>query len=60
MMDFVFDHHFLKEWLHQFPRAKVHRFPFAGHYLYEDEAEAINDLVRTFLETPQVIGEHVG
>jgi pimeloyl-ACP methyl ester carboxylesterase len=60
MRDFVFDHHFLKEWLHRFPRAKVHRFPFAGHYLYEDEAEAINDLVRAFLETPQVSREHVG
>jgi cis-3-alkyl-4-acyloxetan-2-one decarboxylase len=60
MMDFVFDDHFLKEWLRRFPRAQVHRFPDAGHYLFEDEAEAVNDLVRTFLDTPQVIGEHVG
>jgi cis-3-alkyl-4-acyloxetan-2-one decarboxylase len=60
MKDFVFDHYFLEEWLHRFPRAQVQRFPDAGHYLYEDEAEAINDLVRAFLETPQVIREHVG
>jgi len=60
MKDFVFDHHFLEEWLLRFPRAQVHRFPDAGHYLFEDEAKAVNDLVHAFLETPQVIREHVG
>ena len=49
MKDFVFDHHFLDEWVRRFPDAEVHRFPEAGHYLFEDEAEAINGLVRAFL-----------
>ena len=38
MKDFVFDHHFLDEWVRRFPAAEVHRFPRAGHYLFEDEA----------------------
>ena len=38
MKDFVFDHHFLDEWVRYFPEAQVHRFPQAGHYLFEDEA----------------------
>jgi haloalkane dehalogenase len=59
MKDFVFDHHFLDEWLDRFPRAQVNRFPDAGHYLFEDEAEAVNDLVHAFLGTPQVPREHV-
>ncbi len=45
MKDFVFDYHFLDEWVRYFPTAEVHRFPRAGHYLFEDEAEAINGLV---------------
>jgi haloalkane dehalogenase len=62
MRDFVFDSPFLEEWERRFPQAQVHRFPDAGHYLYEDEVEAIHHLVRAFLATPQtqVIREHVG
>jgi cis-3-alkyl-4-acyloxetan-2-one decarboxylase len=62
MRDFVFDHHFLEEWIRRFPGAQVRRFPDAGHYLYEDEHEAIHDQVLDFLEVPQarVIREHVG
>ncbi len=44
MKDFVFDHHFLDEWVSYFPDAEVHRFPEAGHYLFEDEADAIERL----------------
>jgi haloalkane dehalogenase len=48
--DFVFDEHFLKEWMHIFPHAKVYRFPDCGHYVLEDAKEEIEALVRTFLE----------
>jgi haloalkane dehalogenase len=50
LRDFVFDHHFLDEWVHRFPKADVHRFDRSGHYILEDEAETIVPLVRTFLE----------
>src|SRR5947209_4462471 len=46
MKDFVFDRHFLDEWVHRFPDAEVHRFPDAGHYILEDEGERIVPLVR--------------
>lgn len=48
--DFVFDRHFLKGWMERFPGAKVHSFPQAGHYVLEDEAEAIIPLVEEFLK----------
>jgi haloalkane dehalogenase len=48
--DFVFDKDFLAEWLRRFPHAEVHRFPDAGHYVLEDAAEEIIDLVRSFLK----------
>ena len=60
MKDFVFDHHFLAEWERRFPTADVHRFPEAGHYLFEDEADSINVLVQQFLAAQPVIREHVG
>jgi len=49
MKDFVFDHHFLAEWVRRFPGAEVHRFARAGHYVLEDEGEQIVPLVRAFL-----------
>ncbi|AGA27888.1 alpha/beta fold hydrolase [Singulisphaera acidiphila] len=49
MKDFVFDHHFLDEWIRRFPSAEVHRFPKSGHYILEDETETIVPLVRDFL-----------
>jgi acyl-CoA synthetase (AMP-forming)/AMP-acid ligase II/pimeloyl-ACP methyl ester carboxylesterase len=49
MRDFVFDAGFLAEWVRRFPRAQVHRFAEAGHYLLEDAGEAIIPLVRDFL-----------
>jgi haloalkane dehalogenase len=56
MKDFVFDHYFLEEWVSRFPAADVRRFPLAGHYLFEDEAEAVNEAVRTFLKFKAHIG----
>lgn len=50
MQDFVFDRHFLAEWVRRFPDAVVHRFPDAGHYVLEDEGPAILKLVREFLK----------
>ena len=47
--DFVFDHHFLREWERLLPSAEVHRFPNAGHYVLEDAGEEILPLLQTFL-----------
>jgi pimeloyl-ACP methyl ester carboxylesterase len=46
--------------MRRFPDARVERFPQAGHYLFEDEAAAINGLVTSFLAVQPVIEEHVG
>jgi haloalkane dehalogenase len=47
--DFVFDHHFLEEWMRIYPDAEVHRFPDCGHYILEDASEEIIPLIRRFL-----------
>jgi cis-3-alkyl-4-acyloxetan-2-one decarboxylase len=47
--DFVFDSDYLAEWQRRFPKAEVHRFPEAGHYLLEDAAERLLPLVKDFL-----------
>jgi haloalkane dehalogenase len=60
MKDFVFDPVFLKEWERRFPEAQSHRFHNAGHYLFEDEAATVNDLVRGFLAAHPVLAEPVG
>lgn len=54
MKDFVFDRRFLDEWTARFPGAEVHRFAQAGHYLLEDEPEAVLALVREFLSVQPV------
>lgn len=41
MRDFVFDRHFLAEWIRYLPQAEVHRFEGAGHYVLEDAREPI-------------------
>jgi haloalkane dehalogenase len=46
--DFVFDHHFLREWQRLLPAAEVHRFPNAGHYVLEDAGAEILPLVEDF------------
>ena len=40
---------FLAEWERRFPMAEVHRFPEAGHYVLEDEADRLVPLVQAFL-----------
>jgi len=52
LKDFVFDEPFLREWERRFPDAEVHRFPNAGHYVLEDEADALIPMIRRFLQTP--------
>lgn len=49
--DFVFDNHFLQEWLVRFPRAELHRFADCGHYVLEDAGPQLIPRIRTFLET---------
>ncbi len=48
--DFVFDHHFLREWQRLLPSAEVHRFANAGHYVLEDAGEQILPLIEDFFE----------
>jgi haloalkane dehalogenase len=48
MKDFVFDKHFLETWIHYLPKAEVHRFEDSGHYILEDQQEAIGNLVLGF------------
>ncbi len=48
--DFVFDNDYLSEWQRRFPDAEVHRFPDAGHYVFEDVPEKIISLAQTFLK----------
>jgi haloalkane dehalogenase len=60
MKDFVFDEPVLDEWVRRFPTAEVHRFPNAGHLLFEDKREAVDHLVRSFLSTHPLVREVVG
>lgn len=48
--DFVFDEHFLNDWLKRFPEAELHRFPDCGHYILEDAAEELIPAIVKFLE----------
>jgi len=48
--DFVFDRHFLAEWQRRFPKAEVHRYPDAGHYILEDMKKEAVPLIAEFLE----------
>jgi pimeloyl-ACP methyl ester carboxylesterase len=49
MKDFVFDGDFLAEWVRRFPAAEVHRFEDAGHWILEDEPDAVAALVKGFV-----------
>lgn len=49
MKDFCFTPWFLEEWIARFPRASVHRFADAGHYVVEDAHDEILPLLSTFL-----------
>lgn len=48
-LDFVFDQHFLAEWQTRFPKAELHRFPKAGHYILEDRKDTVIPLIAEFL-----------
>lgn len=48
--DFVFDEHFLQEWLARFPEAELHRYPDCGHYILEDAKDELVPLIRKFLD----------
>ena len=61
LKDFVFDRHFLAEWVRRFPGAEVHRFDDCGHYILEDAGDEIIPLVESFLERhPLAVGQGVG
>lgn len=49
MRDFCFNPHFLKRWQTHFPKAKTVEFSDAGHYVFEDEADACVEHVFHFL-----------
>ncbi len=48
--DFIFDDVFLSTWREKAPHAEVLRFPDAGHYVLEDEPEAICSAIQTFCQ----------
>ena len=47
--DFVFDMDYLAEWRRRFPEAETHTFAEAGHYVLEDETDAVIDRIGLFL-----------
>lgn len=50
--DFCFNDSFLEGWKKRFPKAEVHRFADAGHFVLEDARAEISELMRKHLETP--------
>ena len=50
LRDFVFDKHFLKGFTDALPRAEVHAFEDAGHYVLEDKHEMLVPAIRRFLD----------
>lgn len=52
MRDWCFTPFFLNLWKERLPWAEVDEYPTAGHYLLEDEGDAILTRVRAFLERP--------
>jgi haloalkane dehalogenase len=47
--DFVFDGDYLNEWRRRFPKAEVHTFSAASHYVLEDVPDGIVKRVKDFL-----------
>lgn len=47
--DFVFNDHFLEQWRHIFPQAKVCRYAESNHYLFEDAREQVIPEIVRFL-----------
>ena len=50
LRDFVFDQHFLEGFTQALPRAEVHAFEDAGHYVLEDKADELVPAIRQFLD----------
>ena len=50
LRDFVFDKHFLEGFTAALPRAEVHAFEDAGHYVLEDKHEVLVPEIRKFLD----------
>jgi haloalkane dehalogenase len=50
LKDFVFDRHFLDGFRKALPKAEVHAFEDAGHYVLEDKAEVLVPAIRRFLD----------
>ena len=50
LRDFVFDKHFLHGFQRALPKAHVHAFQDAGHYVLEDKAEVLVPAIRGFLD----------
>jgi len=48
--DFVFDTDYLAEWRRRFPQAESRLFSEGGHYLLEDQPEAVLGKVKDFLK----------
>jgi len=48
--DFVFDHHFLKQWKRLFPQAKVLEYPDCGHYIFEDGGPVLTQAISDFMD----------
>ncbi|MBB5016146.1 alpha/beta fold hydrolase [Rehaibacterium terrae] len=57
LKDFVFDKHFLDGFTRALPRAEVHAFEDAGHYVLEDKAETLVPAIREFLDRHPVGAE---
>ena len=51
LRDFVFDRHCLDAFTAAWPRAEVHAFEDANHYVLEDRHEVLVPAIRRFLET---------
>lgn len=49
MKDFVFSPKVLEHWRQHWPHAEVHSFADCGHYVLEDAAQEVCDLVKAFL-----------
>ncbi len=52
MRDFCFTPHFLGRWLEFFPKAEVHRFEPAGHYVLEEAFAELAPLLGRFFCVP--------
>jgi haloalkane dehalogenase len=56
LRDFVFDRHCLDAFRAALPRAEVHAFADAGHYVLEDRHEALVPAIRAFLDANPLRG----